>query len=192
MLAAAAVDPASNGYGSGADISYGGLLGNFSDNDWVANFGVRATGTFGVITPWAHLDGSRGIDRKELVAQDVDCNGLAMGAGLQATMKDSSTVTVSYFDAFGAGYANNGLLFSHGYVGLKGRQAGGLLFNRFLGMHPTAYVSRMGVTDNPQDQSRKAGTREIHAAVDAKLNTQISGVGGIFVDTSQRLFIVGT
>ena len=173
-IGAAAVDPASNGYGSGADISYGGLLGNFSDNDWVANFGVRATGTFGAFTPWAHLDGSRGIDRKELVAQDVDCNGLAMGGGVHATASDALAFTASYFDAFGAGYADNGLMFSHGYVGLKGRQAGGLLFNRFLGMHPTAYVSRVGVTDNPQDQSRKAGTREIHAAIDAQLNTAVS------------------
>jgi len=173
-IGAAAVDPASDGYGSGADISYGGLLGNFSDNDWVANFGVRATGSFGVFSPWVHLDGSSGIDRKELVAQDIDCNGLAMGAGLEATASESLRITASYFDAFGPGYSSNGLMFSHGYTGLKGRQAGGLLFNRFLGMHPTAYVSRMGVTDNPQDQSRKSGTREIHAAVDANLTSALA------------------
>ena len=41
----------------------------------------------------------------------------------------------------------------------------GLIANRFLGWHPSAYVGMFGITDNPQDQSRKAGTRSIFASV---------------------------
>ena len=44
--------------GSGSDISYDGLLGNFSDNDWVANVGVRGEATFGPVTPFLAIDGS--------------------------------------------------------------------------------------------------------------------------------------
>lgn len=159
--------------GSGSDITYDGLLGNFSDNDWVANYGVRATATFGPVRPYAHFDGSFGIDRKELVAEDVDCNGFAYGAGVRVDTTDAEEGTggfvgeASYFDAFGGAFGSadgkSGLQYSHGYVGMKAQQAGGTLLNRFLGWHPTAYVSLFGVTDNPQDQSRKAGTQVIHA-----------------------------
>ena len=159
--------------GSGSDISYDGLLGNFTDNDWVANYGIRATATFGPVRPYAHFDGSTGVDRKELVAEDVDCTGFAYGAGIRVDTTDEEAGTggfvgeASYFDAFGPAYGSengqSGLQYSHGYVGLKAQQAGGTILNRFLGWHPTAYVSLFGVTDNPQDQSRKSGTQVIHA-----------------------------
>ena len=157
--------------GTGSDITYDGLIGNFSDNDWVMNYGIRAQATFGPVQPYFHFDGSGGWDRKEAVAQDVNCTGFAWGAGVSVDTTDNDEndaglkARVSYFDAFGPAYTDDGLLFSHGYVGMKAQQAGGLLFNRFMGFHPTAYVSRMGVTDNPQDMSRKAGTRELHAEV---------------------------
>ncbi len=160
--------------GTGSDISYDGLLGNFADGDYVVNAGVRAMVGVGPVTPYAHFDLSSGIDRKEEVAGDVNCNGLAWGLGvsLDTTSEDSGdglTARVSYFDAFGPAHGPDGLPFSHGYVGMKAQQTGGLIFNRFLGFHPTAYVSRSGVTDNPQDTSRKAGTRELHAEVGGAL-----------------------
>jgi hypothetical protein len=160
--------------GSGSDITYDGLIGNFSDNDWVMNYGLRAQGTFGPVQPYLHFDGSAGVDRKEKVAQDVNCSGFAWGAGVTIDTTDDDDrdagikARVSYFDAFGPAYTDDGLLFSHGYVGMKAQQAGGLIFNRFLGFHPTSYVSRMGITDNPQDTSRKSGTRELHAAIGAE------------------------
>lgn len=167
--------------GSGSDITYGGLLGNFSDNDWVANYGVRASGRFGPIAPFAHFDGSVGIDRKELVAQDVNTTGFAWGAGvtvatgsaLEEERPDDATglrAELSYFDALGPAYhSKNGLLYSHGYVGMKAQQVGGTLFNRFLGFHPTSYVSMFGITDNPHDRSRKSGTRVLHARLGYEL-----------------------
>jgi hypothetical protein len=161
--------------GTGSDITYDGLIGNFSDGDYVVNYGVRAQASFGPVQPYVHFDGSGGVDRKEAVAQDVNSAGLAWGAGVtvDTTLDDENDAglkaRVSYFDAFGPAYTDNGLLFSHGYVGMKAQQAGGLLFNRFLGFHPTAYTSRMGITDNPQDRSRKSGTRELHASASGEM-----------------------
>ncbi|MEQ1566764.1 MAG: hypothetical protein ABMA64_14070, partial [Myxococcota bacterium] len=74
--------------GTGSDISYDGLLGNIPDNDWIANLGVRATAQFGMIRPYAHFDASRGVDRKEYVAQDVDTNGCAYGGGVVVDGRD--------------------------------------------------------------------------------------------------------
>jgi hypothetical protein len=42
---------------------------------------------------------------------------------------------------------------------MKAQQTGGTLLNRFMGWHPTAYVGFNGIENNPQDLSRKAGTR---------------------------------
>lgn len=151
--------------GTGSDISYNGALGNFSDNDWVLNAGVRASYDAGAVHPWADLAFSTGIDRKELVARDVTATGAAIGAGARFTTGDEEgglRADLSYFQATGAQYAQGGLQYNHGYVGMKAQQVGGILADRFLGWHPTAYVGMFGFTDNPQDMSRKSGTRVIH------------------------------
>lgn len=159
-------------YSTGVDISYQGLLGNFTDNDWVANFGLRASGEFGVLQPFAHFDVSTGIDRKELVAVDVNTNGIAYGGGVVIETGDDDAglnARIQYFDALGPGYQADGLQFSHGYVGMKAQQVGGQLFNRFLGFHPSAYVSLNGIADTPQEPSRKSGTRSVHVGADYEL-----------------------
>jgi hypothetical protein len=158
--------------GSGSDIVYGGDLGNFADNDWVANYGARISAKVGPLTPWAHIDGSMGIDRKEVVAQDVNANGFAWGAGLQIDSGGDDlgiSGEVSYFESQGPVYADNGLQYSHGYVGMKGRHSGGLLANRFLGWHPTSYVGMFGVDTSPHDIDRKSGTRVLSASTEARL-----------------------
>jgi hypothetical protein len=154
--------------GSGSDISYQGRLGNFSDKDWTTNVGVRAAYTIkNVITPYAHFDASFGIDRKELVTYDVDTNGFAWGAGVVAEHKTESKKDIGgrgelqYFDSTGPAYAADGQQFSHGFTGMKARQVGGLVANRFMGWHPTAYLSSFGVEDTPQQTDRKSGTRVI-------------------------------
>ena len=157
--------------GTGSDISYNGALGNFSDNDWVLNAGVRASYAAGGITPYAHFDYSTGVDRKELIARDVSAIGFAAGGGVDIELGDEESGfrgQLEYFEATGSNSSSDGLMFNHGYVGMKARQVGGILGNRFLGWHPTAYVGMFGVSDNPQDTSRKAGTRviEAHAGYD--------------------------
>lgn len=158
--------------GSGSDISYEGLLGNFSDNDWTANVGVRGSYAIGPVTPFVSVDYSLGIDRKEEVARDADARGWALTAGVHVDTRDGEAGAVEsrgvladalVFDTLGATYWNDGLLLSHGFVSMKGRQVGGTLTNDFLGWHPTPYVDMFGVTHEAHDPDRKAGTRTLHA-----------------------------
>jgi hypothetical protein len=155
--------------GTGADISYAGELGNFADNDWVANAGLRAeTRLPGAIQAYAQIDVSTGIDRKEkVVAQDVNTNGAAWGGGVVLDNGEDAGIRaqLSYFEALGAAYGEDGLQYSHGYVGMKGRQIDGLLANRYLGLHPSAYLGWSGVEDDMHESDRKAGTRMIQARV---------------------------
>lgn len=151
--------------GTGSDISYNGRLGNFTDNDWVANVGARGSMEAGSVTPFATFDYSLGIDRKELVAGDVNANGFAASGGLLIDTRDEEAeeprgvfAEFSAFFAQGAVYRANGMQFSHGYVGMKARHAGGTLGNRYMGLHPTAYVGMFGVDDNQHNVDRKSGT----------------------------------
>ncbi len=152
--------------GSGSDITYDGLLGNFSDNDWVANVGARAQGEFGPITPFAAIDVSTGIDRKERVARDATTNGFAAMGGVTVDTRDEDTgdgldATAYFYYSLGPTYAEDGLLVSHGYVGMKAQQVGGLIANRYMGWHPSSYVDLFGVDDTPHDLDRKSGTQVV-------------------------------
>lgn len=184
-----------HGRGTGSDISYQGVLGNFVDNDYVLNYGLRVHATLGPATPFAELNGSAGIDRKELVAQDVDANGFAWGAGLRidTTTEDSDaglTAQLRYFEAFGPAYGENGLQYSHGYVGMKAQQFGGTLFNRFFGLHPTAYASRNGISDTPQEMSRKSGARTIEAFAQYQLPAGFHALAGVWLVQDSGLSLV--
>lgn len=157
------------GPGSGADISYQGTQGNFTDNDWVMNYGLRLQVAAGPVTPFAAFDGSMGIDRKELIVNDVDTRGSAITAGATVdTEQEPGTggfkATASFFRALGPAYGADGLMYSHGFVGMKGRHTGGTIAGRFLGWHPTAYVGRDGIADDPHEPDRKTGTQVIHAS----------------------------
>ena len=173
--------------GTGADISYNGDLGNFADNDWVANLGARGQYSAGSLVAWGEFDASMGVDRKELVAQDVDTFGMAYGAGARLDTGKLSA-TASYFDAWGPGYTADGMQYSHGYVSMKGRQAGGLLANRYLGWHPTAYVGTFGVDTSSHDRDRKSGTRTIHAGVSYSAKAvRVAAAAWMFQDTGVTL-----
>lgn len=158
--------------GSGSDISYNGRLGNFTDNDWVANAGVRGSLEAGAVTPFATFDFSTGIDRKELVAGDVNTTGFAGSGGLVVDTRDEEAevsngvfAELSGFYAVGPAFLANGMQHSHGYVGMKARHVGGTLGNRYMGLHPTAYVGMFGIDDNQHDVARKSGTLTAHARV---------------------------
>ncbi|HMV66611.1 MAG TPA: hypothetical protein PKA64_07150, partial [Myxococcota bacterium] len=154
--------------GSGADISYQGRLGNFSDRDWLFNAGTRLSWTFAdMLTPFAEFNLSTGIDRKETVTSDVGALGFAWGAGVSFNKPKPSRKGVGghadlqYFESSGPTWDTNGVQYSHGYVGMKARQVGGLVANRFMGWHPTAYLGSFGVEDTPNDIDRKSATRVI-------------------------------
>lgn len=155
--------------GTGADISYAGELGNFADNDWLVNAGVRSEASLGPVDAYAHVDASHGIDRKEAVARDVDTTGIAWGAGtiLKANVEEPKglRVQLSYFESMGAAFAEDGMQYSHGYVGMKGRHIDGLIANRYLGLHPTAYLGWSGIEQDLHEPARKGGTRVLQARV---------------------------
>ena len=149
--------------GTGSDISYNGTLANFADNDWVANYGVRGSHRTGALRLFASLDLSSGIDRKELVARDADTDGYAITAGMRVAPEgdEGPFGRLEFYQASGPVYDADGLISSHGYVSMKGRQIGGVITDRFMGWHPSAYVGMFGVTDEPHDISRISGTRSI-------------------------------
>ena len=152
--------------GTGSDISYNGTLGNFVDNDWIANVGIRGSYRSGVVIPYFSFDYSTGIDRKEEVARDIEVNGAALTLGNRFTLGGEDTGfrgRVEYFQAAGPVYDKDGLQSSHGFVGMKARQVGGTITDRFMGWHPSAYVGMFGVTDEPDDINRVSGSRVVHA-----------------------------
>jgi hypothetical protein len=177
-------------FGSGADITYAGSLGNFADNDWVFNTGARAQVTAGPVVPFVGFDMSMGIDRKELVANDVDANGWAItgGAALDTGGDDTAAfrATAVFHRALGSAYGTDGLQYSHGFVGLKGTHVGGMLTQRYLGWHAAPYVGRMGLEDDPHEPDRKAGTQVIQAGVGLDLPQGFSADVGFWnlADTS--------
>ncbi len=167
--------------GSGSDISYDGALGNFTDNDWVANYGARVQVSAGPVTPFAALDLSSGVDRKELVANDVDCNGWALDAGATLDIGDDDAgfhAEATFYRALGAAYGEDGLLYSHGYVSMKGLHTGGNIVARMLGWHPSAYVGRYGIHDTPHDKDRAGGSQVLHAGASFQTPFGLSGGAG--------------
>ncbi len=173
-----------HGRGTGADISYSAILGNFADNDYIANYGLRLHADLGPITPFAELNGSAGIDRKELEARDVDTNGLAWGAGVRVDTRDDAQngllLQARYFEAMGARFESDGLQSSHGFVAMKAQQIGGTLFNRFMGVHPSAYAGRNGVSDTPQNINRQSGTRSFELFAAYKFEPGLKLEGGVW------------
>lgn len=158
---------------SGADISYGGALGNFSDNDFVWVAGARAAydlrfGDAGGATFYGEFAHSGGIDRKEVVARDVEISGNAFGGGVLLDF-DTGDVALEggvdsyYFD--GAEYAGDGLRFEHGFVSFRGRRVGGLNTNRYAGWFPSAVLDRDGILFNEHEPERAGGTQFLHAGL---------------------------
>ncbi len=165
---------ASDPRGTGADVTYGGVLGNFSDNDFNAMFGTRFGYTLDMDTFKLKLFGeyarSAGVDRKDTSVGlfDVVADGNAFGGGLDAKLRLDAVelgLMGRFFRADGADHdAQQGIMFNHGFVGFKGAHAGGILMDDQAGLHPTSYIgNRRGVENTPQSQSRKAGTQVIEA-----------------------------
>lgn len=163
---------------SGADVSYGGSLGNFSDNDWAAMFGGRVAydlklGESASVLLFGEASHSEGIDRKEVVARDVSISGNAFGGGAVLNLTVPETLSARLGGDFylfqGGQYGEDGLEYERGFVGFKGRQIGGLNLDRYAGWHPSAYVGSGGVDSQPQDLERIAGTQAIHVLASATI-----------------------
>ena len=171
---------------TGADLTYGGQLGNFADGDynWIA--GTRVGYYFEDPAKTMRVGGygeyarSGGLDRKAVVygLRDVNADGNAFGAGLSGDFKLGQLALgarASFFRADGPVYASDGMMSSYGFVSMKGNHVGNLGLDDTAGWHPTPYAATFsGVDFKPQDQQRKSGMQAIQVGL---------GVG--LVDTLQ-------
>lgn len=181
---------------SGADISFGGSLGNFSDNDFVTLFGARASYELKLsdqesnpshVLAYGEFAHSQGIDRKEVVARDVEINGNAFGGGVEVVYGDESweVMALGEFYLFdGPDYAGDGLEFERGFVGFKGRRVGGLNLDRYAGWYPAAFTGSGGVHHDPHGIERASGTQLIHGGLALRLaDTTVRGDIWLLADT---------
>lgn len=171
---------------TGADLSYGGQLGNFSDGDynWIA--GTRIGYYFEDEAKTMRVGGygeyarSGGLDRKATVygLRDVTSDGNAFGVNLSGDFKLGQLALGArggYFRADGPQYASDGIIYNYGFVSMKGNHVGNLAMDDTSGWHPTPYAGTFnGVDFSPQDQQRKSGMQVVHVGL---------GVG--LVDTLQ-------
>ncbi len=161
---------------SGADITYGGALGNYRDSDFQHLMGTRATyvADYGKtdVRVFGEFAMSNGIDRKPTTDRNVDTSGMAYGGGAVVNSRLSKSLKLSFAADFyhfdGATYASDGLEFERGFVGFMGDRIGGATVGRYLAWRPASHVNASGVTYAPHDQSRVAGTEFIHAKLGAK------------------------
>lgn len=155
----------------GADRTNNGTTGNFPDNDYVYMRGVR------VLASWSDLvrgsvtyASSYGQDRKRQTAlffsQDVDMNGQSWGWEAELSLFDRMIlVTPTYYYSQGGSYYADGAQYSHGFVGFKGDQVGGIITQLNWGLYPSAYTDDDGIDDWPYDRDRKTGTEVYHLGV---------------------------
>ena len=156
---------------SGADISRGGLNGNFADSDYQHMAGGRLAWTHdfdlgGELRIYAEYARSEGIDRKEIVARDVVTAGNAYGGGIDlewyATPDLAALLNAEFYHFDGARYASDGLEFERGFVGMKGARIGGITLGRQSAWRPASHVDELGVRHTPHELSRAAGTQFLH------------------------------
>ena len=158
---------------SGADVTYGGALGNYRDADYQHMMGTRFNYEHSIksnhsVAFYGEYAQSMGIDRKPLTERDVTTDGMAYGGGMDYRIGKSSDqnrfrLNAEYYFFEGADYgAVDALEFNRGFVGFKGRRIGGSTLDRFLSWRPSSHVDAFGVIHTPQDQSRAAGTAFVH------------------------------
>lgn len=190
--------------GSGADISYGGQLGNFSDGDYQNLYGARAAWkiefagdgdleTPGAAVLGAYLEGamSQGVDRQALVAayDEIKTDGNAYGAGIDLSLPLSGLLLEmggSFYHFDGAVYDSDGMEYSGGFTGFRGSKVGGVAIGRLAGWRPSASLATDGVDRSPQQQSRTAGTEFASGTISATVgDTSLKLSGWSYRDTSQ-------
>ncbi|MEE2788094.1 MAG: hypothetical protein VX589_12195 [Myxococcota bacterium] len=179
---------------SGADITYGGALGNYRDRDYQHMMGARMTYDDDVtknfrLLAYGEFARSMGIDRKPVTDRDVDTTGHAYGGGVDAQLKLNAAnrleLGVEWYHFDGSNFASDGLEFERGFVGFKGQRVGGNVVGRYLAWRPSSFVDASGVVFAPHDRARVTGTEFLHARLGGKFSKLYLSVGWwMFKDTS--------
>lgn len=166
---------------TGADITYGGTLGNFRDNDYQhlrglrAKYGLDFADDAGTLTVFAEFANSDGLDRKPVVERDVKTGGNAFGGGAELSIRGGKQALfylggdAYHFD--GAQYASDGLEFERGFVSFRGSRLGGLTVGRQSSWRPSAVMDAYGIDHTPQDLARSGGTFFLHATAGARVGS---------------------
>ena len=149
--------------GTGSDISYSGRLGNFTDNDWVVNTGIRGQG----LRP----------RRSSAPGRPSTCPAASTA---RSSWRATSTPTASPSARAcpcvhgddrvrlpGRGvlvpgrrsrlrHSDDAMQWSHGYTGMKAKQVGGMRSpTASSAWHPTAYVGWGGMNDTRRTTSSR-------------------------------------
>jgi hypothetical protein len=180
---------------SGADVTYGGALGNYRDADYQHMMGTRFNYIHEIktnhdLTFYGEFAQSTGIDRKPLTERDVTTDGMAYGGGLDYVLGNKKSkrrlrLNAEYYLFEGADHgAVDALEFNRGFVGFKGDRIGGNTLGRYLSWRPSSHVDAYGVVNTPQDQSRAAGTSFVHLSLSLGLDKWgLNTSGWLLMDT---------
>ena len=156
---------------SGADVTYGGAIGNYRDADYQHLMGARARYDHRFkasheLSFYGEYAQSMGIDRKPTTERDVKTDGAGYGGGINYVLSGPfrTSLNAEFYHFDGARYgAVDALEFNRGFVGFKGERIGGNTLGRYLAWRPSSHLDAFGVVHTPQDQSRSAGTAFVHA-----------------------------
>jgi hypothetical protein len=168
------------GNGGGLDRSENGAVGNFSDNDWSALGGGRLVFTANKLSflekavVYGDAAYSMGTDLKRKGEPAADYQALGFGTGMELYIKSGIKEVAPFlmadmFHAQGPEHNSLGNRTSHGFVSFKGDEIGGLLFRRYWGVHPSAYVDDDGIDSTPYAANRKSGTMMLHVGLGTTL-----------------------
>lgn len=166
--------------GTGDNLSSGGTAGNDADSDYSVLGGARFIYHSNFTDIFLDTAGSTGIDRRLPDAagnsRDINTDGFAAGFGAVITAADINVVKRMFrnfnfklqldgFYADGPEYDSNGNRTSHGFTSFKGKQIGGILLNRYRGVHPSAYTDDDGFDSDEHAYNRKSGTLLAHGGL---------------------------
>lgn len=179
---------------SGADISFGGKLGNFRDRDYQHLAGGRVNysmpmGTGNLLQLFGEFARSEGIDRQNPVLRDVDTKGNAYGGGALARFQTGDDqvffAEADYYHFDGSKFGSDGLEYERGFVGFRGNRVGGFAIGRLSVWRPSAVLDTFGVDSSPNEQFRNAGTEFLHGSLGARFGGfTLRGDTWIYTDTS--------
>lgn len=183
---------------TGADVTLGGLTGNFRDRDYLRNYGLRvdydAAYDMGLLLEVnAEFAMSSGVDRKAPEYVDVDLGGMMFGGGLGIGYdfgRGEVDLETDFYRFDGASYSSTGgLQFEGGFTSMRGDRIGGVAVGRMASWRPSGVLTAAGIDHSPHDWDRQAGTQFLRAGLGFEFDGfEIDVDFFTYTDTSESLF----